>query len=128
MHNILFDSVNKTADFDIHDQAELDLLIKGISELIRKQELKTVTKSSRDIVPKMEYDTLKRYVELKGLVKVGVIRLTAQQMYDLESAINEGIVKYEKEVTDSPEDDMLAEMKSFKRMIHNVLRTDVLKR
>jgi hypothetical protein len=128
MHNILFDSVNKTADFDIHDQAELDLLIKGISELIRKQELKTVTKSSRDIVPKMEYDTLKRYVELKGLVKVGVIRLTAQQMYDLESAINEGTVKYEKEVTDSPEDDMLAEMKSFKRMIHNVLRTDVLKR
>jgi hypothetical protein len=128
MHNVFFDPVNKTADFEIHDQAELDLLIKGISELIRKQELKTVTKSSRDIVPKMEYDTLKRYVELKGLVKVGGIRLNAQQMYDLENAINEGIGKHEKEVTDSPEDDTLAEMKSFKRMIHNVLRTDVLKR
>lgn len=128
MHNIFFDSANKTADFEIHDQEEVDLIVRGIGELITKQELKTVQRGSKDPISKIEVDKLERFKALREFIKIGAIRLTAQQMFDLENAINEGIVKYEKEVTDNPEDDTIATMKSFKNMIHNVLRSDVLKR
>lgn len=128
MHNIFYDPVNKVADFNINDQEEVDLLIRGIGELITKQELKTVQRGSKDPISKIEVDKLERFKALREHIKVGPVRLTAQEMFDLENAINEGIVKYEKEVTDNPADDTIAEMKSFKNMLHNVLRSDVLKR
>lgn len=128
MHNIAFDTVNKTADFNINDQEEVDLIIRGIGELITKQELKTVQRGSKDPISQIEVDKLERFKALREHIKIGPVRMTAQEMFDLENAINEGIVKYEKEVTDNPLDDTITTMKSFKNMIHNVLRTDVLKR
>lgn len=128
MHNLAYDTVNKTADFDIHDEEELDLIKRGLSELIRKQERKTVQKSINDYVPPQEIEKLERYKKLNDFIKVGAIRFTAQQMFDLENAINEGIVKYEKEVTDNPEDETIVTMSTFKKMIHNVLRDEVLNR
>lgn len=128
MHSINVDPVNKYADFEIHDEHELELLHRGIAELMRKQELKTVRRSSRDVISPLEVEKLERYRHLNEILQVGPVRLTINEMFDLENAVNEGLAKYEKEVTDNPEDDTVAEMKSFQSVLHDVLRTDILHR
>lgn len=128
MHNIQVDSVNKTADFVIEDDKEREIIIRGLSVLIGKQERKTTKKSSNDVISQVEIDKLERFMKLPEVIKVGPVRLNVQQMFDLENALNEGIVNYEKEVTDDPADETLTEAKSFKQLVHNILRSDVLHR
>ena len=121
MHNIQVDSVNKTADFVIEDDKEREIIIRGLSVLIGKQERKTTKKSSNDVISQVEIDKLERFMKLPEVIKVGPVRLNVQQMFDLENALNEGIVNYEKEVTDDPADETLTEAKSFKQLVHNIL-------
>ena len=128
MHNIQVDAVNQTADFVLEDDHEVEIIIRGVSVLIKNQELKTTRKSRHDIIPEQEIDKLERYKKLPEIIKVGPVRMNVKQMFDLENAINEGISNYEKEVTDDPNNETLIEAKSFKSLLHNILRSEVLHR
>lgn len=125
MHLLGSDKKKQTANFNIHDSNEQGTLLSAANLLIERQKKYVNKLGAVGFAPQIEIDRLKRYETLPDYIKLGITRMPKNIIMDLEDAMNAALVKYEREVTDNPNDSRHKEYKRYIKLLHQTGRREL---